>query len=114
MAIREIHSKSPAMTGTSFLPPWEQLLSTYPTTLDMVPQEMRPAWQMPPLQGPAIEMPKHISEKLKEFNETIHYTNPIAGVCVVQRARARMSLVTACVRALFQVKFYETLKSRRT
>jgi len=91
MAIREIHSKIPAMTGTSFLPPWEQLLSTYPTTLDMVPQEMRPAWQMPPLQGPAIEMPKHISEKLKEFNETIHYTNPIAGQ-ILRNAQVQTNL----------------------
>jgi hypothetical protein len=63
----------------------------------MVPQDSLPAWQMPALQKGAVEMPKHISEKLKEFNETIHYTNPIAGVCVVQRTR--ISLVTHISRA---------------
>jgi urea transporter len=87
-AIREIYAKIPTLTGSAFVPAWERLLSSYPTTLDAIPQESLPEWQMPALQGATMEMPKHISEKLKEFNETIHYTNPIAGVCVVHRARA--------------------------
>jgi hypothetical protein len=39
---------------------------------------------MPPPQGADVVMPQHISEKLKEFKETIHYTNPVGGALTLE------------------------------
>jgi len=88
-AMVNIASKIPDVVGPDFHDKWVRFLDDYPKTLNDVPKDELPRWELPPTQDSGLELPPHISETQKEFAETIEYSNPSAGQILRSKQVAR-------------------------
>lgn len=75
-AVKSMIEHMPGMFGPNALEPWERFKREHPRKLADVPNGALPQWQLPPLLIADAPLPKPLFEQLKEYKETIQYTNP--------------------------------------
>mmetsp|Transcript_12125 Transcript_12125/g.31819 ORF Transcript_12125/g.31819 Transcript_12125/m.31819 type:complete len:706 (+) Transcript_12125:1194-3311(+) len=93
-AAKSMIEHMPAMFGLNALEPWQRFQREHPRKLADVPDAARPAWQLPPTLIADAPLPKPLFEQLKEYNETIQYTNPTSKT-IYTNHKSRGNLVAA-------------------
>ena len=93
-AAKSMIEHMPAMFGLNALEPWQRFQREHPRKLADVPDAARPALQLPPTLIADAPLPKPLFEQLKEYNETIQYTNPTSKT-IYTNHKSRGNLVAA-------------------